>query len=45
MNARSVEIKMDLNPMITGCFLKLFKNFDGDALVDELEQYLAENEL
>jgi nucleoside 2-deoxyribosyltransferase len=44
-DARSVEIKMDLNPMITGCFLKLFKNFDGDALVEELEQYLAENEL
>ena len=44
-DARSVEIKMDLNPMITGCFLKLFKNSDGDALVEELEQYLAENEL
>ena len=28
-DARSVEINMDLNPMITGCFIKLFKNFDG----------------
>ncbi len=36
---------MDLNPMITGCFIKLFKNFDGDKLVEELEQYLSENEL
>ena len=44
-DARSVEINMDLNPMIAGCFTKLFKNFDGDALVEELEQYLAENEL
>ena len=44
-DARSVEINMDLNPMIAGCFIKLFKNFNGDALVEELEQYLAENEL
>ncbi len=44
-DARSVEINMDLNPMITGCFIKLFKNFDGDKLVEELEQYLSENEL
>ena len=43
--ARSVEINMDLNPMITGCFIKLFKNFDGDKLVEELEKYLCENEL
>ena len=44
-DARSVEINMDLNPMIAGCFIKLFKNFNGDALVEELEQFLAENEL
>ena len=44
-DARSVEINMDLNPMITGCFIKLFKHFDGDKLVEELEQYLSENEL
>ncbi len=40
-----VEINMDLNPMITGCFTKVFKNFDGDAVIKELEQYLSENEL
>lgn len=44
-DARSAEINMDLNPMIAGCFTKLFKNFDGDALIDELEQYLSENAL
>ena len=44
-DARSVEINMDLNPMITGCFIRLFKNFSGDALIEELEQYLSENEL
>ena len=44
-DARSAEINMDLNPMIASCFTKLFKNFDGDALIDELEQYLSENAL
>ena len=44
-DSRSIELDMDLNPMITGCFIKLFKNFDGDKLVEELEQYLSENEL
>lgn len=44
-DARSVEINMDLNPMISGCFIKLFANYDGDKLVKELEQYLSENEL
>jgi hypothetical protein len=36
---------MDLNPMIAGCFKKIFKNFDGDELFEELDQYLSENEL
>ncbi len=27
------------------CFIKLFKDFDGDKLIEQLEQYLAENEL
>ncbi len=44
-DARSVEINMDLNPMIAGCFTKLFRNNDGNTLIEELEQYLAENEL
>lgn len=44
-DARAVEIDMDLNPMITGCFIKLFENYDGEKLIDELKQYLSENEL
>ncbi len=44
-DARSVEINMDLNPMITGCFIKLFRNNSGDALIEELERYLSENDL
>ena len=31
--------------MIAGCFTKLFLNYDGEALIEELEQYLSENEL
>lgn len=44
-DARSVEIDLDLNPMITGCFTKPFKDFEGDRLIEELDQYLSENEL
>lgn len=44
-DARSVELNMDLNPMISGCFLKIFKDFDGDKLIETLRQYLSENEL
>ena len=44
-DARSVEYGMDLNPMITGCFEKLFYNLDGEALIKELEEYLKNNSL
>ena len=44
-DARSVEIDLDLNPMISGCFTKLFKDNDGKKLIEELEQYLSENKL
>lgn len=44
-DSRSVELDLDLNPMITGCFVKLFKDYDGDKLIEELDQYLSENEL
>ena len=44
-DARSVEINLDLNPMISGCFIELFEEFDGDKLIEELQQYLSENEL
>lgn len=44
-DARSVELDMDLNPMITGCFTKLFYNLDEEALIKSLEEYLNENEL
>ena len=44
-DARSIELDMDLNPMITGCLDKLFYNLDGDAAVAELREYLANNKL
>ena len=44
-DTRSVETHLDLNPMIAGCFKKIFKNFDGERLIEELKRYLTENEL
>ena len=44
-DVRSEEIDMDLNPMIAGCFTKLFKDYDGEKPIEELEQYLSENKL
>ena len=44
-DARSVEFGLDLNPMITGCFKKLFYDLDGNKLIEELKQYLSQNKL
>ena len=44
-DTRSIEIGLDLNPMISECFIKIFKDFDGEKLIEQLKQYLAENEL
>ncbi len=42
-DSRSVELDMDLNPMISGCFSKLFYNLDGKELINSLEEYLKDN--
>ena len=44
-DARSIELGMDLNPMISGCFSKLFYNLDSEELIKSLEEYLKENQL
>ena len=44
-DARSVELDMDLNPMISGCFTNLFYNLDGEELINALTEYLENNEL
>ncbi len=44
-DTRSLEIGMDLNPLICGCFKKIFKNADGDKALDELKKYLESESL
>ncbi len=44
-DSRTVEIDLELNPMITGCFTKVFQDYDGKKLIEELKEYLSENEL
>ena len=44
-DTRSLEIDLDMNPLISGCFIEFFKDFDGDSLIEALRQYLSENEL
>ena len=31
--------------MIAGCFIRIFKDLNGDEMIKKLEQYLAENDL
>ena len=44
-DTHSVELGLDLNPMISGCMIKIFKNFDGNQLKEEMKQYLSKNAL
>ena len=44
-DTRSVELGMSLNPMISGAMIKIFENFDGDKMIEELEEYLNNNAL
>ena len=44
-DTHSVELGLDMNPMISGCMIRIFKNPDGDRLVEEIRQYLSENAL
>ncbi len=44
-DARSVELDMDLNPMISGCFSKIFYDLDGEKLIESLKAYLDDTEL
>ena len=44
-DTRSIESGLDLNPMISGCMTKVFKNYDGEQLIKEIKEYLSENEL
>lgn len=44
-DTRTIEFSMELNPMITGCMIKIFKNYDGDEMIKELKEYLSNNSL
>lgn len=44
-DARAIESGMDLNPLIAGCFKKIFRDLDGERLTEQLAEYLAHNEL
>ncbi len=32
-DTRSIELGLDLNPMISGCMIKIFRNSDGEQLI------------
>ena len=42
---RTVELKLEMNPMISGCMIKIFKNYDSDKMIGELKEYLSKNAL
>ncbi len=44
-DARALEIGLDLNPLISGCFSKIFYNLNGNELMNELKAYLSMNKL
>ncbi|MBR1495606.1 MAG: nucleoside 2-deoxyribosyltransferase [Acidaminococcaceae bacterium] len=44
-DTRAVESGLELNPMISGCMIKIFKNYNGDKLIEEVKQYLSKNSL
>lgn len=44
-DSRSAEMGLALNPMISGCFSRIFKDYDGAKVVENLKKFLAENEL
>ncbi len=44
-DTRATESVMELNPMISGCMIRIFKNHDGDKLIGEIRQYLSQNKL
>ena len=42
---RSAERGMDLNPMIIGCFKKIFNDSDSERLINSLKEYLSKTGL
>ena len=45
MDTRMADVGMDLNLMISGCTTKIFKNYNGDTLMEEIKEYGGNNKL
>ena len=39
-DTRTLQYHLDNNPLVTGCMIKIFKNYDGDELIKEIKEYL-----
>ena len=44
-DTHAAERGMDLNPMIAGAMTRIFENYDGDQLIEEIEAWLADHKL
>ena len=44
-DTRVCENCLDLNPLVAGAMIHIFKNFDGDACLKLVEDYLSESSL
>lgn len=44
-DSRVIESDLYINPMLAGCFKKVFKDFDADKVLKELKEFLSENSL
>lgn len=44
-DVRSLEDGLDINPLLAGCFVRVFENPDADALLGELENFLKTHTL
>ena len=44
-DARVLESDLAMNPMLEGCFIEMFYDLNGEALIQSLEDYLKENQL
>ena len=44
-DVRALEDGMPLNPLIAGCFIRVFDDPDGEKALAELEDYLSNNAL
>ena len=44
-DTRTVESSMTLNPMISGCMIKIFHDYDGEKMIQSIKDYLDNNTL